>query len=141
MRPILVLMLFLAGCEQGYDVDANLAYDRIPSTEPIDFVHDEYRWRVVFVTEERMQRLAKLLRQPHRARGLAMWRQGEDGRPMQSCTIYVREDAPFEVLIHETRHCLTGRFHERSYHLAGSPPPTPEVRQPKGGLPLAYPDP
>lgn len=141
MRPVFLMMLFLAGCASGHEVGANVAYDQIPSTEPINFHHYEYRWRVVFVTPERMQRLAKLLRQPHRARGLAMWRSDENGLPMQSCTIYVRDDAPFEVLIHETRHCLGGHYHERSFHLAGAPPPTPEARQPEGGLPTTYPEP
>ncbi|MDJ0948894.1 MAG: hypothetical protein QNJ94_08230 [Alphaproteobacteria bacterium] len=88
-----------------------------------------------------MRRLARLFRKHPNAVGMAMWRESEDGIPMRSCTLYLRDDATYDVLAHEARHCLEGHFHPPGLYAGLGGPPLPAVRRPEGGFPRQAPQP
>ncbi|MDJ0949880.1 MAG: hypothetical protein QNJ94_13260 [Alphaproteobacteria bacterium] len=103
---------------------------RLPPEDPVAAKRDAYDVRFEFVSDERMARLARVFRQPNFSKAIAVWRNGDDDRPLGKCTIYLRSDATYDVVAHEVKHCFEGHFHPRQNAGANGNRGLPKPRQP-----------
>lgn len=133
MRLAVFLSLLVAACSGTNEIGAASSDESGSFPQRIAFHHPEYRWRVVVVSAERLRDLARLFGREESAAGLAMWREDSGGRPMRSCTMYMRPDATYDLLMHEARHCLEGHFHPTP--VAARRPILPAPRTTTAGTP------